>query len=280
MPAYLGTQYPLFSQRGGAGYGLQTSPGGFSYYYPTATGGGGGYAGPQRRGGGAGGGQGGEPGLFDADGMPTRPPRTPEEAIQFQFMAAQAARKLQERRVGQAIDTLRYGMGMALRSSPYSISAMQTPYLRDIANANLSVQYQQPDYSYFLRTGQDQGGGLPQTGVGGGMRPVFMGGGPGLNMGRQPGIANYDPFADPALPRQPLANPVAATVGDIGGQMGDLFAGAGVGRAAYPQPRPAAFGGWLQNPQGPVSVEGPGNFDAYINPDQINRQARQYYGYE
>jgi hypothetical protein len=129
-------------------------------------------------------------------------------------MAAQAARKMQEQRVGQAINTLKYGMGLALRSSPYSISAMQTPYLRDMANANLSVQYAQPDYSYFLRAGQPQNqqqaggwgqGGMNQSPV----RPVFNS--PlGIGMGPTPGIANYNPLADNAVYPRPANVPGAA----------------------------------------------------------------------
>jgi hypothetical protein len=113
---------------------------------------------------------------------------------------------MQEARVGSAINTLKYGMGMALRSSPYSISAMQSPYLRDIANANLSVQYEQPDYSAFLRPDiwNPQGGGA--GGGGGGFGTVRPGNfQPGLNIpgANQPGIANYNPFADnPVYPAQ------------------------------------------------------------------------------
>lgn len=89
--------------------------------------------------------------LFDENGLPTRPPQNQQEAIYFQWMAARAAQKMQERRVNSALSALKYGMGLSLQSSPYSLSAMQAPYLRDISQANLGVQYQQPDYSYFLR---------------------------------------------------------------------------------------------------------------------------------
>jgi hypothetical protein len=156
-----------------------------------------------------------EAGLFDAQGLPTRPPRTPQEAIQFQFAAAQAARKMQEQRLGQAINTLKYGMGLALRSSPYSIAAMQTPYLRDMANANLGVQYAQPDYSYFLRSGQNNAG-MGQMG-GRGPVPTFLGGGPGIPTGPQAGIVGYNPFADnPVYPRTavPGALPAAQPIPD------------------------------------------------------------------
>jgi len=223
MPSYLGSQYPL-SMAGNSqtGYSMMSSPGGFQMYLsgrgntPTAK---------QRwqqqaQGQGA-----ADAGLFDADGLPTRPPRNAQEAIQFQFMAAQAARKMQEQRVGQAINTLKYGMGLALRSSPYSMSAMQTPYLRDMANANLSVQYQQPDYSYFLRPdaygqGQGQGGGVGGGGLGGGggggqgVRPIFNS--PlGISMGPTPGIANYNPFADnPVYPRSALPAAAPANYGN------------------------------------------------------------------
>jgi hypothetical protein len=114
--------------------------------------------------------------LFDAQGFPTRAPRNQQEVIQFMFAAANAARKLQEHRVTSAMSALKYGLGLSLHNSPYSLSAMASPYLRDMANANLSVQYQQPDYSYFLRP--DAWGGQAAGPTGGGS--VTAGAGPGL----------------------------------------------------------------------------------------------------
>jgi len=148
----------------------------------------------QRRQSGMGAGQAGGAGsspLFDESGMPLRAPRTPQEAMEFQVQAANAARRLQEQRVSQAIGALKYGIGLSLNNSPYSLAAQASPYLRDMANANLSVQYNQPDYSGFASLlGQRQGAG---GGFGGNRLPVYM---------FQPGMVNAPAQAGAQAPAQ------------------------------------------------------------------------------
>jgi len=145
--------------------------------------------------------------IFDPEtGLPTRTPRTPQEAQQFQLEATRRARLMQQSQLRQALSTLqegvglaredlaareagrtrslatlRYGLGMTQRSSPYSLATMMSPllaqqarthmempqqlaretqpYLQGQAAARMSMQYEPGDYSYFLRPGAQGGGG-------------------------------------------------------------------------------------------------------------------------
>lgn len=98
--------------------------------------------------------------LFDAEGLPTRLPTNPQEALQFQFAASNWARRKNESMLENAQATLRYGLGMVNRFGPYSAATMMNPLLGQQAQAYMNMQYDQPDYSYFMRTGQQQ---TPQT---------------------------------------------------------------------------------------------------------------------
>ena len=154
--------------------------------------------------------------IFDPEtGLPTRLPRTRQEAMQFQLEGARRARGLQqtqlrealstlregvgfaredlaarERNRGAALASLRYGVGMTQRASPYSTAAMispllsqqaqtymQTPqnlagaaqpYLGGQAAARMSMQYDPGDYSAFMRPevlSAAGGGQMPGWGV-------------------------------------------------------------------------------------------------------------------
>ncbi len=122
--------------------------------------------------------------------------------MQMQVDAAAEARRLQEQRVSQAISALKYGMGLSLRNSPYSLAAQASPYLRDMANANLSVQYNQPDYGGFAALAVAQQNAQlmaqqmqQQQQMGGGGFPVFNYA-PGMSM------AAAQPAAMPAAQPQ------------------------------------------------------------------------------
>ena len=95
-------------------------------------------------------------------GLPTRVPQNPQEAVEWQFRAAEWARKKNESMLQNATAAMRYGIGMAGRSSPYGLSQMISPYLRQMGSQYMNMQYNQPDYSAFLRSGQ---GGSSQTTV-------------------------------------------------------------------------------------------------------------------
>jgi hypothetical protein len=90
--------------------------------------------------------------LFDpVTGLPTRPPKTQEEAIEFQWKADEYARKYQERNMANALATLRYSLGQVSRTSPFSLATMMSPIFGNIAQTYNSYQPVSPDYSAFFR---------------------------------------------------------------------------------------------------------------------------------
>ena len=147
--------------------------------------------------------------IFDPEtGLPTRLPRTKQEAMQFQLEGAKRARIMQQTQLREALGTLRegvglaredlaareqnrgaalaslrYGVGLTQRASPYSTAAMispllgqqaQTymqqpqqlaqesqPYLTGQAQARMSMQYEPGDYSAFMRPDVLGGGQMP-----------------------------------------------------------------------------------------------------------------------
>jgi hypothetical protein len=144
-------------------------------------------------------------GLFDDEGLPTRLPGTPEEALQFQFAASNWARKKNESMLANAQATMRYGLGMINKFGPYSAATMMNPLLGQMGQNYMNMQYDQPDYSYFLRSGKSGGGG----GGGGGF--AFSG-------------AQADPGDYPVQMRYPQQAPVAAPAqqwpsGPLGGMI-------------------------------------------------------------
>jgi hypothetical protein len=116
------------------------------------------------------GGAGGKSGdLFDADGLPTRLPTSPEEALQFQFAAANWARRKNQSMLDNAQATMRYGLGMINKFGPYSAATMMNPLLGQMSQNYMNMQYDQPDYSYFMRKG------TPGSVTGGGGGGYFSG---------------------------------------------------------------------------------------------------------
>lgn len=90
--------------------------------------------------------------LFDPiTGMPTRPPKTREEAIEFQWRADEYARKKGEQNLANSIASLRYALGMTKKSSPFSLATMMSPILGNMANVYATTQYTPADYSAFFR---------------------------------------------------------------------------------------------------------------------------------
>jgi len=103
--------------------------------------------------------------IFDPEtGLPTRTPRTAQEAQQFQLEAARRARLMQQTQLrealstlqegvglaredlaaheaqrGRALSTLRYGLGLTQRSSPYSLAAMMSPLLSQQAQTHMQM---------------------------------------------------------------------------------------------------------------------------------------------
>ena len=136
-------------------------------------------------------------------GLPNRLPRNPREAQLFQLQAARSARTIQQRNIAAATSTLRYGLGLAQRSSPYSLAAMMSPYLRDIAGVQQSAQYAPGDYSYFLRPEAYEGAGAEQqmdiyyTGVPGWKRPS-----PPLGGGFRPTVGMFGEPAEQLVPTE------------------------------------------------------------------------------
>ena len=104
--------------------------------------------------------------IFDPEtGLPTRLPRSPQEAQQFQLEGARRARLMQQSQLRQALSTLqegvglaredlqarernraaalattRYGLGLTQRSSPFGLAAMMSPLLQQQAQ----IYMQQP----------------------------------------------------------------------------------------------------------------------------------------
>jgi hypothetical protein len=90
--------------------------------------------------------------LFDpVTGMPTRPPKTKEEAIEFQWRADEYARKKGEQNLANSISSLRYALGMTKKSSPFSLATMMSPTLGNMASTYANTNYQPADYSAFFR---------------------------------------------------------------------------------------------------------------------------------
>lgn len=108
--------------------------------------------------------------LFDPEtGLPNRLPRNAQEAALFQLQGARAAAGLQRQATRSALATLRFGVGMTQRASPYSLAGALSPLLSQQAQIQASEQFQSPDFSYFLRPdaygGGARGGGLSLGGV-------------------------------------------------------------------------------------------------------------------
>lgn len=128
--------------------------------------------------------------LFDNEGLPTRLPGSPEEALQFQFAASNWARRKNEQMLANAQATMRYGLGMINKFGPYSAATMMNPLLGQMGQNYMNMQYDQPDYSYFMRSGRAGGGG---------------GGG-----GFVPSGAQASPSEHPVQMRWPQEKPAAA----------------------------------------------------------------------
>lgn len=123
-------------------------------------------------------------GLFGQDGLPTRLPRNPKEAMLFQLQATRMARQQQQRQTAAALSSLRYGLGMTQRQSPYGLGYLMSPLLSQMAQTQERVQYDPGDYSYFVRGGSGAGG-FGGGGGGGLFGPVR--GTPAIGMPGQPG---------------------------------------------------------------------------------------------
>jgi hypothetical protein len=100
--------------------------------------------------------------MFGPNGLPLRPPQNAQEAVQFQFQAAQYAQNMNMEMLKNAISTLRYGIGMAGHSSPFGLGAMMSPLLGQEANSYMNMQFVQPDYSAFFDQ-NDTSGASPQS---------------------------------------------------------------------------------------------------------------------
>ena len=90
--------------------------------------------------------------LFDpSTGLPARPPKTPEEAIEFQFRAGERARQFSEGNLAKSIAGLRFSLGQVSRSSPFSLSTLMSPIFGQMAQTYGAYNPVTPDYSAFLR---------------------------------------------------------------------------------------------------------------------------------
>jgi len=149
-------------------------------------------------------------GLFGADGLPTRLPRNPKEAMLFQLQATRMARQQQQRQTAAALSSLRYGLGMTQRQSPYGLGYLMSPLLSQMAQTQERVQYDPGDYSYFVRGGSGAGG----FGGGRGGSLFSARGTPAIGMPGQAGQAGGLQWQNPAVANQ-QADPLAAGGGAI-----------------------------------------------------------------
>jgi len=151
-------------------------------------------------------------GLFGPDGLPTRLPRNAKEAMLFQLQATRMARQQQQRQTAAALSSLRYGLGMTQRQSPYGLGYLMSPLLSQMAQTQERVQYDPGDYSYFVRGGSGAGGfgGMRSGGL------FSVRGAPAVGMPGQAGQAGGLQWQNPAF-AGPQMNPMAAGGGGFSG---------------------------------------------------------------
>jgi hypothetical protein len=182
---------------------------------------------------------GGVSGLFDETGLPTRLPRNQQEAMLFQLQGARSAAQFQRQATRSALATLRFGVGLTQRASPFSLAGALSPLLSQQAGIQAGQQFQAPDFSFFLRP-EAFGGGALTRGTGRGLAPLGLGrrvpsqiglrfppepnigfGPPGGIQGQVP-VTPIDPFgAIPGPQLQDLGAPALPAPGQGGG--GGLF---------------------------------------------------------
>jgi len=161
--------------------------------------------------------------LFDETGLPTRLPKNAREAMLFQLQASRSARQLQARQTAAALSSVRYGLGMTARQSPYGLGALMSPLISQMAGIQERVQYAPSDFSYFVRP-DAFGEGEQVAGAAAPVRrrrgPII--GGPArlvpsrMGMSFQPEPAQQQPVAAPSVPTFALPTVPPPTLVDLG----------------------------------------------------------------